>query len=203
MLSYPSINKTIIHTPIYAFDKLDGSNIRVEWTRKSGFHKYGTRTRLLSSDEEPLGEAINLFEKDFRLELQPIMRKIKAERITLFLEFYGENSFAGFHENEQHYLSLFDVSIFKKGFMLPKEFLSIFEGVVPTSKLLYQGNPNSDFVKQVKDGRLQDMTFEGVVCKSQILTKNKQVRFKVKNQAWLDKLKTKCGDDRKLYAQLE
>lgn len=198
MLSYPSINKKIINTPIYAFDKLDGSNIRVEWSKKSGFHKYGTRTRLLSPNEE-LGEAISIFEQDFSKPLQPIMKKLRTERITLFLEFYGSNSFAGSHQEEQHYLSLFDVSIFKKGFMLPKEFLDAFEGVVPTPELLYTGNPNSDFINDVKTGNLKNMTFEGVVCKSQKLTRNKQVKFKVKNQEWLDKLKIKCGENKELY----
>ena len=46
------------------------------------------------------------------------------------------------------------------------------------------------------------MTFEGVVCKSQELIRNKQIRFKVKNEAWLNKLKNKCGNDEKMFEQL-
>lgn len=130
------------------------------------------------------------------------LRKLRVERATLFMEFAGPNSFAGFHEKEKHSLTLFDVSLYKKGFMLPKEFMKSFENAVPTAELLYYGNPNSDFVKEVEEGTLDGMTFEGVVCKSQELIRNKQVRFKVKNKDWLNKLKHKCGDDEKMFEQL-
>ena len=72
--------------------------------------------------------------------------------------------------------------------MLPKQFMSTFVDVVPTAPLLYHGNANAEFVEDVKSGTLDGMTFEGIVCKSQELVRNKQVKFKVKNQAWLDKL---------------
>ena len=60
MKTYPSIPRKIQNVPVYAFDKLDGSNIRAEWSKKKGFYKYGTRKRLLGSDEKPLGRAIEL-----------------------------------------------------------------------------------------------------------------------------------------------
>jgi len=202
LLEYPSITKNIIDVPIYAFDKLDGSNIRVEWSRKNGFTKFGSRKRLLSRDEKPLGEAISIFEETMADSLVKPLKKLQVERATLFMEFSGLNSFAGFHEEEEHSLTLFDVSLYKKGFMLPKEFMKIFDDVVPTAELLYYGKANSDFVKSVNEGVLEDMTFEGVVCKSQELVRNQQVRFKVKNQAWLDKLKHKCGDDEKMFNNL-
>lgn len=202
MLEYPSIEKNIVNCPIYAFDKLDGSNIRVEWSRKNNFSKFGSRKRLLSEDEEPLGEAISIFHETMSDTLVKPLRKLQVERATLFMEFYGKNSFAGAHEKEEHYLTLFDVSLFKKGFMLPKEFMKTFENVVPTAELLYRGNPNSDFINSVHEGTLEDMTFEGVVCKSQELIRNKQVKFKVKNSAWLEKLKAKCGDDEKMFERL-
>lgn len=202
MLEYPSIKKDIIDVPIYAFDKLDGSNIRVEWSRKNGFTKFGSRRRLISKDEKPLGDSISIFEETMAdLLIQPL-KKMRVERATLFMEFYGENSFAGFHEEEQHTLTLFDVSIHKKGFMLPKEFMKAFGDVVPTAPLLYYGKPNQYFVEEVKSGTLDNMTFEGVVCKSQELIRNQQVRFKVKNQAWLDKLKRDCGDDEEMFNRL-
>jgi len=40
MLEYPTIKKEVINIPIYAFDKIDGSNIRVEWGPKNGFYKF-------------------------------------------------------------------------------------------------------------------------------------------------------------------
>lgn len=202
MLEYPSITKNIIDVPIYAYDKLDGSNIRVEWSRKNNFTKFGSRKRLLSADENPLGESIHIFNETLSDRLVEPLRKLRVERATLFMEFSGENSFAGFHEDEKHSLTLFDVSLYKKGFMLPKEFMKTFGDVVPTADLLYYGKPNSDFIEEVHNGSLDGMTFEGVVCKSQELVRNKQIRFKVKNDAWLNKLKNKCDGDEKMFEQL-
>lgn len=202
MLLYPTISKNISTVPVYCFDKLDGSNLRVEWTPKNGFSKWGTRKRLLDETDERFGQAIPFFNNTMAETLEPVLRKLRNERVTLFMEFYGDNSFAGYHEDETHRLSLFDVSLYKKGFMLPKEFLKTFDGVVLTPEMLYHGKANSEFVSSVNDGSLDGMTFEGVVCKSQELVRNRQVVFKVKNRAWLDKLKTKCGDDERLFQML-
>lgn len=203
MLQYPSVPKNIVSTPVYAFDKLDGSNIRVEWSRKAGFCKFGSRTRLLDPNEKPLGEAVELFHRDFADPLEMVCKELRTERVTFFLEFYGDSSFAGLHdEDEEHRLSLFDVSLYKRGFMLPKEFLKTFEGVVPTPELLYHGNPNADFIEEVKTGVLEGMTFEGVVCKAQELRKGRPVTFKVKNQAWLQALKDRCAGDEALFERL-
>lgn len=202
MLEYPSITKNVVNVPIYAFDKLDGSNVRVEWSRKNGFTKFGSRKRLLTADEEPLGEAIHIFNENLSDRLVKPLRNLRVERATLFMEFHGPNSFAGAHEDEEHSLTLFDVSLFKKGFMLPKEFMKTFDNIVPTADLLYHGNANNDFLEEVHTGILEGMTFEGVVCKSQELVRGKQVRFKVKNQAWLEKLKNKCGNDEKMFEEL-
>src|SRR3954447_20110607 len=46
--------------PFVAFDKLDGSNIRAEWDRKKGWHRFGSRRRLLGASLPFLGQAIRL-----------------------------------------------------------------------------------------------------------------------------------------------
>ncbi len=194
METYPSIPTEIINEPIYAFDKVDGSNFRAEWSRKSGFNKYGTRTRLLDPYEKPLGEAIELFEHKYMDELDQTFRKQRWEKATAFLEFYGESSFAGQHkEGEKHDVILFDVHVYKMGMLLPKEFLNIIAPRVETVPLLYKGLPNQEFAQKVKTGQLQGMTFEGVVCKG-TLNKHQQVTmFKIKNRAWIDAVKAKYG----------
>ena len=61
MKIYPIISREIHRNiPIYAFDKLDGSNIRVEWAPKKKFCKFGSRNRLIGTDQEFLPEAIEL-----------------------------------------------------------------------------------------------------------------------------------------------
>ena len=203
MLQYPSISKQIIPVPVYAMDKLDGSNIRVEWTPKGGFVKFGSRSRLLDPEERPLGEAIALFQRTMAEQLEPALRKLRNERVTLFMEFLGDSSFAGNHvESEPHRLVLFDASLYKKGFMLPKEFLKAFDEVVDTPGLLHYGKPNQEFIDSVHDGELEGMTFEGVVCKSQELHRGKQIVFKVKNDAWLQRLREFTKGDGELFKRL-
>ena len=61
MKSYPTIprqNRRLNYA--YVFDKLDGSNIRAEWNPKKGFYKFGSRTRLLGTDQEFIAEAQEL-----------------------------------------------------------------------------------------------------------------------------------------------
>src|SRR3954470_6157119 len=43
-----------------AFDKLDGSNIRAEWDRKRGWHRFGSLPRLLDASQPLLGQAVRL-----------------------------------------------------------------------------------------------------------------------------------------------
>ena len=58
MKSYPSIgywNTGVLGTHVYAFDKLDGSNLRAEFTFKSaknnsfgnGFDRFGTKNQII------------------------------------------------------------------------------------------------------------------------------------------------------------
>ena len=61
---YPSISQKIRYGyEVYAFDKIDGSQIRAEWDKKLGFHKFGSRKRLLGEDQQYLYEAIELIKK--------------------------------------------------------------------------------------------------------------------------------------------
>lgn len=198
---YPSIDKIVRHQHIYAYDKLDGSNIRAEWTRKNGFAKFGTRKRLLSLDEPTLGEAISLFRETYEDDLSRIFLKNRWDKATVFFEFYGDNSFAGIHADEPHEVTLFDVHQYMHGIMEASAFNKMFQNV-KTAPILYSGNPTADFLESVKNGSLEGMTFEGVVCKGGLDKKRRPIAFKVKNQAWLDRLKNKCGDDESLFNRL-
>jgi RNA ligase len=199
---YPSIERQIRNETIYAFDKIDGSNIRAEWSKKAGFTKFGTRKRLLDPSEPVLGEAVELIMHKYSDYLSKIFRKERLERATAFFEFAGEHSFAGQHEDEPHDVILFDVHVYKQGIMTPRDFIKTFDNKVEIAPVLYHGKPNQDFVRSVKEGTLPGMTFEGVVCKGGLDNRRRVVSFKVKNQAWLNRLKEKCGDDEKMYEML-
>ena len=199
MKSYPSIPKSVPHGQVvYAFDKLDGSNIRVEWHKKyakdesRGFHKFGTRTRLVGPDDVMFGKVYNLVH-EFDV-LADVFMSYKIQEATLFFEFYGPSSFAGLHDtSEQHKLTLIDVSVYKKGFMAPDAFIDMFDGVVDIPKVLYVGEVDDKLISSVKNSELTGMTSEGVVCK---YTENKLHKmFKIKSEFWLNRLRDMCKDD--------
>lgn len=204
MKDYPSIEPAVpAGETIYAFDKKDGSNVRAEWDPKKGFTKFGKRHGLLD-DSNPIlrrAEALMRAQED---TLARIARKERWEQAVFFFEFFGPSSFAGNHdENEQQECLLFDVDVYKKGLVEPRDFLKLFEGQVSTPGMLYHGKPNKPFVESVQDGSLPGMTFEGIVGKGpRDRRTGRNLMFKVKNRAWIEKLKGKCGTDEKLFQAL-
>lgn len=199
---YPTIGTYLNNDYILAFDKLDGSNIRAEWTRKNGFNKFGTRRRLLDPAEPILGEAIALFQEKYADSLNHIFRKQQMTKATAFFEFHGPNSFAGQHADEKHTVTLFDIHNYKQGLLTGSEFLKLVGNRVDTVPVIWEGKVNSQFVKKVTDSTLEGMTFEGVVCKGQLDNRKRPNNFKIKSDAWLYRLKAKCGDDEDLFKQL-
>jgi len=201
MKSYPSIGTKFVRTKVVAFDKLDGSNIRAEWSKKKGFYKFGSRNRLIDRSQPILGNAIDLIVENYQEQLSSIFSAKKWERAVAFFEFYGENSFAGSHEDEEHKVTLIDVNVYKRGMIEPLYFIELFEGMgIP--KVLHTGVLTEDLVTSVKSGTLDDMTFEGVVCKYQNQKKNKVSMFKIKNRNWIDNLKKKCDGNDALFRRL-
>lgn len=203
MEQYPSISHIPTGQPIYAYDKLDGSNIRAEWTRKNGFAKYGTRTQLLDRTHPHLGEAIPLFEEKYSEELNQLFRKERWEKATVFFEYFGQSSFAGWHkQDEPHDVVIFDTHRYKQGLITPQEFNKLYRHI-HTAELLYQGKATQEFIQSVRNSTLDGMTFEGVICKGGYDNRHRLEQFKVKSQAWLDKLKGKVGEGTPEFERLK
>ncbi len=202
MKTYPTIDRVVVNLPIYAFDKLDGSNIRAEWTRKKGFWKFGSRKCLVGEDNKLLGKAQRLVLDKYDDDLSKLFREQRWQKAVVFFEYHGPRSFAGWHDDrDEHTVTLFDIAGDKKGILEPRTFLKTF-GHLDIAPLLYQGNSNSDFSTQVEEGQLEGMTFEGVVCKGKYISPGRPKMFKIKNLAWIEKLKLKCKDDEKLFNEL-
>jgi len=202
MKIYPSIPKEITRgAVVYAQDKLDGSCIRAEWSRKRGLYKFGTRKRLLGADEKPLGEAIEKINSKYSGGLSEIFRKHNWRKVVCFFEFFGPHSFAGSHKSEPHDVVLFDVAVDNRGILDPKDFIKLFK-YIDTVDVLYHGKLTSEFIDSVKSGKLEGMTFEGVVCKGKSITPGRPMMFKIKSQAWINRLKVKCADNTKLFNEL-
>ena len=113
MKAYPSISRDyIVDTPFYLFDKIDGNLIRIEWSAKRGFYKFGTKTQLIDKDSAIYGEAVGIFTVKYGEGLTKVFEKQRWRNVVCFAEFYGPSSFAGNHKaDEQHDVILFDVSV--------------------------------------------------------------------------------------------
>lgn len=207
MKSYPSIPGGIRRgVPLYVFDKLDGSNVRVEWTRKRGMAKFGRRNGLLDDSTPFLNEAEALM-LEYEDALSRICRKQRWDKVTAFFEFHGENSFAGNHVDEPHRVTLIDVAVDRKGFVEPGEFIKLFADDIEIPNLLHHGNWTDEIKEAVTHGTLDGMTFEGIVAKGPWDRKlGKPYMGKWKHLGWFEKLqefRSVEPDDAEMLADIQ
>jgi len=191
--------------PCIGFNKLDGSNLRFEWSKKQGWHKFGTRRRLFDHTDPDFGSAIKIFKDTLASGLEDVFRdKLykNAGRYIVFCEFVGPSSFAGWHDpDEPKELVLIDVSVHQRGMVLPRDFVKHF-GHLRSAEVVYQGNFTKEFIQDVRNGEYP--VKEGVVVKG--VKGGKGVHglwmSKVKTKAWLAKLKEKADTDLALQKML-
>ncbi len=190
MKQYPSIpnaGKEVFNA--YIFDKLDGSNLRFEWDKKLGWCKFGTRHQLLLETHPTFGIAIEMFLNTLASPLEHIARQKAWGNFTVFCEFWGKQSFAGFHEaDDPKNLSLIDIQVYKRGLIEPQEFLDLFSSL-ETPRFLGIHRWDADFVQCVKSNQIAGITFEGVIGKQG--SGHKRLMQKAKTQIWLDRVLTK------------
>lgn len=200
MKSYPKIeyyNKGIFGQPIIAFDKLDGSNIRCEWSRKRGWYKFGTKTILIDKNSEDFGQVIPLFLEKYSEPLSKVFtdRYKKVENFVVFSEYVGPNSFAGQHDpNDKMDIVLFDVNQYKKGFISPWEFVDRF-GHLDIPNIVYEGKLTEQLIEDVKLNRFN--LKEGIIGKGIYKTKKDGEivwQIKAKTLEWLNIIKKRLGE---------
>jgi hypothetical protein len=205
MKAYPSIGTAIDRTHSYhLFDKLDGSNIRAEWSPKQGFYKFGTRTQLLSEDQVALYPAKAKFLATYADALHAQFVRRKFPRALAFVEYAGPHSFAGSHPDpvEAMGVTLFDIAVHQKGLLAPEPFLELAAGL-PTPALVYQGHLTEEVIAAIREGTWPGVTFEGVIGKGPFQQKcGGPVQFKLKSFAWLERLRHYCGTDQALFERL-
>jgi hypothetical protein len=202
MIEYPSIigcSKAPRENCI-AFDKLDGSNLRFKWTSKRGFDTFGTRTQTINIDTPLYGNGVKFFLKNQAPILDSHFRKNypNTREIIVFGEFYGPNSFAGNHqENEDQKVTVFDILLGHKNreFVKPKQLIKEFGSIIELPKVIYEGNLNEEFINDVRENKYS--LNEGVIVKG--TTNNGAFRGKM----WQCKIKTKNYLERiyKLFGQ--
>ena len=206
MKAYPSITTKIDFSKSYhIFNKYDGSNIRAEWNKKKGFYKFGSRTQLLTPDQAILYPSIAKIQSEYEEHLTQRLEKTKAESAVCFFEYFGADSFAGSHSSDPIKLSplLIDIAIYKKGIMPPTKFLDFTQGL-RVAELLYVGKIDEEFFQSVRNSTLPGMTFEGIIGKGEFSQREgSPIMFKIKSNAWLNKLKDICHGDEALYQRLK
>ena len=199
MLTFPHINYYGDYwgLPIIAFDKLDGSNIRAEFSRKKGFYKFGTRNVMIDEKNEQFGQAIPTFLNKYGDELEKVFNQKEYRNILSFVcfgEFLGENSEYGRHGlNDKFDIVLFDVNAYKKGLIKPRDFVNNF-GHLDIPKIIYEGELNEEFINDVKVNKFN--LKEGVIAKGVVPGKKSDNLYycKIKTNQWLENLRAKYGE---------
>jgi predicted AlkP superfamily phosphohydrolase/phosphomutase len=191
--SIPSINQVKekqLNNIGYSFYKYDGSNLRFEWDKKKGWHKFGTRHHLFDKDTELYNQSLPILYSIGDSIISNLQKQFKFDNMTCYLEFLGDSSFAGSHVlEEQKTLKLFDVSIYRYGLIEPDKFVDIFGNEDYSAKLLYHGKLTNEYIESVKTNA---NLIEGIIFKSGV--KNNIFMTKVKTNHYLDKLKQKYGN---------
>jgi hypothetical protein len=120
-------------------------------------------------------------------DLEQIAAAQGWQNLTAFCEFYGTNSFAGFHEpNDPKTLSLLDVQVYKRGLLAPEEFLERF-AELPTPRFFGVHTWDADLLERVQHNQLEGITFEGVIGKAG--TGHERLMRKAKTQMWRDRVR--------------
>jgi len=158
-----------------------------------------TRGRIIDKTDPEYGAAIPMFLEKYG---DPVVKAVKdffpkVEEVFAYAEWFGPHSFAGWHDpvslgvekNEPMQLVLFDVSILRKGFMGPEEFLKMF-GHLHVPEVVYTGDFTEQFIADVRQGKFP--VHEGVVCKGGF--GHKLWMRKVKTNQYLKELKEKFPD---------
>jgi RNA ligase len=187
----------------YAFEKYDGSNIRSEWSRKlskktnftNGFGKFGSRNQMITHINQQFGEATEIFMDKYSEDLDKTFRTDKlfrgVDKVMVYGEYFGKNSFSGQHvKSDPKDLVMFDIDIFKKGFLNPKDFIKKF-GHLHIPNVIYQGEFNEDLINSIKIN-VYNLS-EGVVCKG--VENNKVWMVKIKTDSWINKIKEVLGQE--------
>ncbi len=217
MKHYDSIDRIqdngfLLGKEIWAFNKLDGQNFCVKWTKSKGWDTMGSRKRMVDENDDQFGDAVRYFLENYADKL-PVEIKAHSgkgdvfcgiQEITFFFEWYGDNSFCGVHqEGDDLRLALIDVFMKKKGYIEPKEYFDIFQGKYHCPDLIYKGKLTKDFIEEIKknDWTKEDCKWpqikEGVVCRlSHRLPGQRMPKCKFKTDWWLEKLHSTYPEDK-------
>src|SRR5687768_10827963 len=202
MLHYPKMpgSKDAPSGRCVAFEKLDGTNLHWDWDRDFGWHAFGTRRDEFNLTEAGveqfarrhahLRQCVEVFRATLADGIEQVLRDHPGYRefqsVKAFTEFFGPNSFAGLHrEDDPKELRLFDVLAEPLGMIGPKQFVADF-GHLHSARVVYEGKLTGKFTDDVRLGKFG--VNEGVVCKGGAGGDDVWM-VKVKTYAYMERLK--------------
>ena len=198
---------------VWGYNKLDGQNFCATYNcRKKTWGPYGSRTVTVDENSEQFGPVVKWFKaSDYPDTLSRIVNANNGKKqlfngvdeVTFFFEWYGENSFAGKHqEGDEMHLALIDVFLKKKGYIEPEEYETFFRGAVEIPALIYAGPLDAEIITKIQnndwtqpDAELPNVK-EGVVFKRSTLLKGqRRPSVKVKTKWWLETLHSMYSEE--------
>lgn len=201
---------TLLGEEVWAFNKFDGQNFCAKFSPKQKtFTGFGSKTQSVDETSEQFGDTVRYFKENMNETLSDIIlfnsKKggifTGVQEITVFCEWYGENSFSGFHKDgDLMHLPVIDVNLYKKGYIEPKPYYKMFSGLdnIELPEVIYKGKLTQEFIKSIQendwtaDGCLYPTVKEGVVVKRSTLMKGqRRPQAKIKTDWWLNTLKSK------------
>ena len=119
---------------IWASNKIDGQNFCAKYSPKhKEFTMFGSKMQNVDETSEQFSGAISYFKTNMLDTIRQIIIDNSKkggvftgiEEITVFCEWYGENTFSGFHvDGEELKLCLIDIFLKKKAMLNQKYFTS-------------------------------------------------------------------------------
>lgn len=206
MKTYPSIDHSskAPRKTCHVFVKYDGSNLRYEFSKKKGWHKFGTRKLMFDQTSELFGPAIPLFLEKYGTDLETAFKHKDfrgVDQFVVFAEWFGAKSFAGSHDpDDPKDIVLFDVNPHKKGILGPKRFLDHF-GHLKVAEVIAIQNLNEELIQNVREERIDLASNyeirgeipEGVICKGD--DGHNLWMAKIKTSRYLQELKRRRPKD--------
>lgn len=207
VLHYPKIpdSRNAPEGRCVAFEKYDGTNLHWDWDRDFGWHSFGTRrdefnlteagTEQFALRHAHLRQCVEVFRATLADGLERVFREQPSymgfQIIKAFTEFFGPNSFAGLHKDDDpKELRLFDVSAEPFGMIGPQQFVADFAHL-PIARVVYEGKLTGTFTQDVRHGKFG--VAEGVVCKGGSGGSDVWM-VKIKTDSYLERLQQAFAD---------
>lgn len=206
MMTFPSVPRIedakVLPGKYHLFYKYDGQQLRVEWSKKRGFYKWGSKGEMRAENDRIYGAAFALFRQELTPHLEDVLTRQKhlrqsIESATIFAEYWGDRSIAGMHEpGDRMRVTLVDLAVGRAGstsFVSPEDFLALTAYFPKDLAAQFLGKHEVDgpLVQAIRANAWKTPLKEGVVAKA--LRGNQTHMVKIKTNEWKERVRAHCA----------